>query len=169
MSLPGTGPSRRSGRPGDVLATVVAAAMLLLAGSCGGGTPTNATAVAPPAPGGGGGRVAAPAPCTVRPGSVCLTERARGQTVRLRPGWTLTLRLGAPGRKFGAPRQYGGNVLQTLGPAHESGSELIARFRAVRRGRAQLRATERPVCRSGTACPDYIALWTLTVVVQSPS
>ncbi|HMD51622.1 MAG TPA: hypothetical protein VKG62_02825, partial [Solirubrobacteraceae bacterium] len=75
-------------------------------------------------------------------------------------------RLGAPARQFSAPRQYGGNVLQALGRPRESGSELIAGFRAVRPGTVQLRATERPVCRAGTACPDYLALWTLTVLVN---
>ena len=166
MSVPRTGPARHRGRSADVLAAAAAAALLLLAGSCGSSAPSNATAVSPPTSAGGGGAVAAGTPCTSRPGSVCVTEQARGHTVQLRPGWTLTLRLGASGRTFGAPRQSGGNVLEALGRPHQSGSELIASFRAVRAGTAQLRATERPLCRPGTACPDYIALWTLTVVVK---
>ena len=101
-----------------------------------------------------------------RPGSVCLTETARGRTVQLSVGWTLTLHLGAPGRRFSAPRQYGGDALQALGQPRLSGGEAVASFRAVRAGTVQLRATEGPACRRGRLCPDYLALWTLSVRVS---
>ena len=170
MSAPAGSRSAPRGRSRLAIAAAGATvAAVLVLGACGGGASGHgAPAAASPPPTGAGGHTAG-TPCVVRPGSVCLTERARGHTVRLRPGWTLTLRLGAPRRTFSAPRQYGGNVLETLGRTHQSGSELIAGFRAVRPGTAQLRATERPVCRSGAACPDFIALWTLTVVVERPS
>jgi hypothetical protein len=95
-----------------------------------------------------------------------VTETARGHTVQLAVGWTLTLRLGAPGRRFGVPIQYGGEVLRALGPPRRNGGELIASFRAARPGTVQLRATEQPVCRSSLACPDYVALWMVTVRVN---
>ena len=101
-----------------------------------------------------------------RAGSVCVTERARGHTVQLAAGWTLTLRLGAPGRQFSAPRQYGGQALRELGEPRRSGTEVIASFRAVRPGTVQLRATERPLCQPRQPCPDYLVLWTLTVRVS---
>ena len=169
MSAPAGNESPPRGRSRVAIAaagTTIAAVLVL--GACGGGASGHDAPAAASPPTGAGGHTAN-TPCVVRPGSVCLTERARGHTVRLKPGWTLTLRLGAPGRTFSAPRQYGGDVLETLGRTHRSGSELIAGFRAVRAGTAQLRATERPVCRSGAACPDFIALWTLTVVVEHPS
>jgi hypothetical protein len=106
------------------------------------------------------------APCAIRAGSVCLTERARGHTVQLALGWTLTLRLGAPGRQFSAPRQYGGQALRALGQPRRSATEVIASFRAVKPGTVQLRATERPLCRPREPCPDYLTLWTLTVRVN---
>ena len=123
---------------------------------------TGATATG----GTGGDPVATGASCTSRPGSVCVTDRARGHTVRLLTGWTLTLRLDAPGRSFSAPRRYGPAALRALGAPRHNGTELVARYRAVRPGTVSLRATERPVCRPGAACPDYVSLWTLTVRVN---
>ena len=87
-------------------------------------------------------------------------------TVQLTVGWTLTLHLGAPGRRFSVPAQSGGSALHELGQPRRSGTEVIASFRAVRPGTSELRATEGPVCRRGRACPDYLALWTLTVRVS---
>ena len=164
-------PPRRRAR---ALTTALAAvATLFGAVACGSGDP-QATASAParspaptrspPAPVGGNGTVAS-APCAIRAGSVCVTERAGGHTLQLTEGWMLTVRLGASGRVFSPPHQDG-DTLQALGaPTHE-GAEVVSVFRAVRTGTSQLRATERPLCRAGQACPQYLVLWTLTVRVS---
>ncbi len=107
-------------------------------------------------------------PCAIRAGAVCVTERAGGHTLQLTEGWTLTVRLGASGRVFSAPRQDG-DALQALGAPKREGAEVVSVFRAVKAGTSQLRATERPLCRAGQACPQYIVLWTLTVRVERPS
>ena len=169
-----TGAARPRRSASALAATAVAAATLLLASACGASSDGHgsstasryASAPSPPPVGGTGGRVAG-ASCEIRPGSVCLTERARGHTVQLTVGWTLTLRLGAPGRRFGAPRLAGGQALQALGPPRRSSTEVVAGFRAVKPGTVQLRATERPLCPAGRPCPDYVALWTLTVRVSA--
>ena len=167
MRLSGGGPGARPRQPGSALATAVAAALVLaLASACGSSAGGQDAPRSSPAPVGAAAASAASAPCLIRPGSVCLTERARGHTVQLTVGWRLTLRLGAPGRRFSAPSQSGGEVLQALGPPRRSGNEVTAVFRAARPGTVQLRATERPVCRAGTPCPLYLALWTLTVRVN---
>ena len=123
---------------------------------------TGATATG----GTGGDPVATGASCTSRPGSVCVTDRARGHTVRLLTGWTLTLRLGAPGRTFGAPQLFGASSLQALGRPRHSGNETVASYRAVKPGTVMVRATERPRCNPGSVCPDYVSLWMLTVRVS---
>jgi len=175
MSVPRSGTADRTGRlAGTVAATALATATLLLASACGsgggagGGSAAARSAPSPsPTPVQGPGGRAAGASCVSRHGSVCLTEAAGGHTVQLTVDWKLTLRLGGPGRRFSAPRQYGGGeALRALGHPQRSGSEVIASFQAVRPGTVQLRATERPLCRSGLACPDYVALWTLTVRVN---
>ena len=160
----------RARRPLAAGATAAVVATLLLASACGaggnagGGSAAARTAPAPsPTPVGDTG---AGAPCVTRPGAVCVTEGARGHTVQLAVGWILTLRLGAPGRRFSAPVQEAGGVLRALGPPRRSGTEVITRFQALKQGTVQLRATERPLCRAGLACPDYVALWTLTVRVN---
>ncbi len=173
MKLPASPPggrSRRSTRAPAATASLLLAA--LLASACGAspghGTtsaPSRGTSAPSPTPVADGGGTAG-APCVTRPGSVCLTETARGHTVQLAVGWTLTLRLGAPGRRFSAPRLSGGNALRGLGPARRNGTEVIASFRAVSAGTVQLMATEGPVCHRGSACPDYLALWTLSVRVS---
>ncbi|HUH80839.1 MAG TPA: hypothetical protein VLZ06_05885 [Solirubrobacteraceae bacterium] len=163
-TTPPTTPPARS--RGALAATVLGVATLVLAGACGGSSAGRGGSDAPaPAPVGAGGRVAG-APCAIRPGSVCVTERARGHTLQLITGWTLTLRLGAPGRSFSVPVQSGPAALQALGRPRRTGTELVARYRAVRPGTVMLRATERPVCQPGKACPDYVSLWTLTVRVN---
>ncbi len=174
MSVPRSTPASRRRR--SIRAPVGAAALLstaLLASACGasaGGStasvPAGGASVPSPTPvAGPGGRVAG-APCVTRPGSVCLTETARGHTVQLTVGSTLTLRLGAPGRRFSVPRQYGGDVLRAVGQPRRSGGESITSFRAVRPGTVQLRATVGPLCRRGRLCPDYLALWTVSVRVS---
>ncbi len=181
MNVPRSAPASRPRR--SIRAPAAAAALLacaLLASACGasagGGTtstPARTTStssygspVPSPTPGADpGGRIAG-APCLTRPGSVCVTETARGHTVQLALGWTLTLRLGAPGRRFSVPRQYGGDALQAVGQPRRSGGETITSFRAVRPGTVQLRATVGPLCRRGRLCPDYLALWTLSVRVS---
>lgn len=174
MNVPRSAPASRPRR--SIRAPAATAALLmsaLLASACGasaGGhaasAPLRAASVPSPTPvPDPGGRIAG-APCVTRPGSVCLTETARGHTVQLAVGWTLTLRLGAPGRRFSVPRQYGGDALQAVGQARRSGGETITSFRAVRPGTVQLHATVGPVCRRGRLCPDYLALWTLSVRVN---
>src|SRR5271169_1998232 len=174
MSVPGSKPANRPRRSiGALGATAAVLTTALLASACGASagdsgssTPSRGTSVTSPTPPAGAGGRTASAPCVTRPGSVCLTETARGRTVQLTVGWTLTLRLGAPGRRFSVPRQYGGEALQALGEPRPSGTEVTASFRAVRPGTVQLRATEGPVCRRGRPCPDYLALWTLSVRVS---
>ena len=126
-------------------------------------TGTSTTSPGSPAPVGATGRSASVS-CAIRPGSVCVTERAGGHTLQLTKGWSLTVRLGAPGRRFSPPRQSG-QALQALGAPVRQGSEVVSVFRAVKAGTSQLRATERPQCRADQACPQYLVLWTLTVKV----
>ncbi len=167
MSVRGSRPATRPRRSASSLAaTAAAAATLLLASACGASAGGRSASAPSPEPVAGAGGGVASAPCAIGARSVCLTEAARGHTVQLALGWTLTLRLGAPGRRFSAPRQYGGQALQALGEPRRNGTEVSASFRAVRPGTVQLRAAEGPLCRPGEACPDYLVLWTLTVRVN---
>jgi hypothetical protein len=167
MSAPASTRKPPARRPASALAAAGAAvATLLLASACGASS-ARSTESGPPAPSpvGSGGHVAE-GPCASKARSLCVTERARGHTVELPVGWTLTLGLGAPGRRFGAPSEDGGDALQPLGQPRRSGSEVIASFRAVRPGTVQLRSIERPACRAGSPCPDYLVLWMMTVRVN---
>ncbi len=181
MTVPRSTPASRPRRSIRALAaTAGTVALVPLASACGtsagdvagsspartASTSSSGAPVPSPTPGAGAGGRIAGSPCVSRPGSVCLTETARGHTVQLTVGALLTLRLGAPGRRFSAPRQYGGDALQALGEPHRNGTEVISSFRAVRPGTVALRATEAPVCRRGRLCPDYLALWTLSVRVS---
>jgi hypothetical protein len=96
-----------------------------------------------------------------------VTAAARGHTVTIATGWRLTLRLQATGRTFGVPTQQGG-ALRQLAPASRINGAVTVSYRAVRAGSVQLRALERPRCRAGAACPQFIELWTLTVRVKAP-
>ena len=139
-----------------------ALATLCLASACGSSARSQATTTA------AAGSQAAPAgaSCTSAGHSVCVTAAARGHTVTIATGWRLTLKLQSPGLTFGVPTQHG-DALRQLAPASPSKGAVTVAYRAVRVGSVQLRAPERPRCRVGAVCPQFIVLWTLTVRVKS--
>jgi hypothetical protein len=137
-----------------------ALATLCLASACGASARSQGTTTAahPPQP------PPASTTCTSAGHSLCVTAGARGHTHSIATGWRLMLRLQAPGRSFGVPTQQG-SALRRLAPASRSDGAVTVAYRAVRVGSVQLRALERPRCRAGAVCPQFIVLWTLTVRV----
>ena len=83
----------------------------------------------------------------------------------MRVGATFTLELRAPRRSFSEPRESGAKVLELIA-ASRSGSAAEAYYRALAPGRVVLRSVERPVCRPGRACPLFLVLWEVTVLVR---
>ena len=139
-----------------------ALAALCLASACGasarsqGGERPGSVAQSPPPP----------STCTSTARSRCVTAAARGGTVSVGLGGRLTLMLAAPRRTFTIPSGQGGRALQQLGQVRRSDGAASVAYRAVRVGSVQLRALERPRCRAGAVCPQFVVLWTLRVRVS---
>ena len=155
----------------------VACALLALAplSGCGAGPSAGAPAQgshgplagATRAPAAAGSSGAAQPSCAPSARTVCVVAAQGGRTVAARVGWTVTLALHAPGRVFAAPTRSGANVLRALAPARLLGGAVQVSYRAIAPGRALLRAAERPLCRAHRACPQFIALWQVTVLVSA--
>ncbi len=123
--------------------------------TAGGSTATGPAGGAPPAD-----------PCAPGTRTICITAAERGRTITVRVGAIFTLDLRAPRRTFSEPSQSGAKVLELIA-ASRSASAAEASYRALAPGRAELRSVERPVCRPGRACPLFLVLWEVTVLVRS--
>jgi hypothetical protein len=94
----------------------------------------------------------------------CITAADEGATIDVRVGETFTLELRAPRRSFSEPTQSGAKALELIG-ASRSGAAAEAYYRALAPGRVLLRSVERPLCRRRVACPQYLVLWQVQVLV----
>lgn len=97
--------------------------------------------------------------------TLCIMASEEGRTIPVRVGETFTVELRAPGKSFGDPVQSGTKSLQLIA-ASRSDAAAEAYYRALAPGRVLLRATERPICKRGRACPLFIELWRVTVLVR---
>ena len=96
--------------------------------------------------------------------TLCVMADDSGHTFTVRVGAYFTVELRAAHRTFSVPAVSGAKVLELVGSSH-SGGAAEAYYRALAPGRVTLRAFERPQCTPGTACPDFILLWTVQVHV----
>lgn len=88
-----------------------------------------------------------------------------GRTIPVRVGTSFTVELRSPGESFSEPTESGAKVLEALARSR-SGAAAEGYYRALAPGRVQIRAVERPLCRRGRACPMFIRLWFVTVLVS---
>lgn len=105
-------------------------------------------------------------PCAPGTSTICITAAERYRTISVRVGATFTLELRAPRRSFSEPMESGAKVLELIGSSR-SGGAAEAYYRALAPGSVELRSVERPVCRPGRACPLFLVLWEVTVLVRS--
>jgi len=109
---------------------------------------------------------ASPSPPVCRPTHQlhCASPTDSGHTVHLRVGQRLTVTLVDPTLTFGSPRVVGRPLLRTTGTTAPGG--LTVHYLAIRAGTTRLQSTGRPRCRRGEACPQFVVLWSLRVVVS---
>jgi len=84
----------------------------------------------------------------------------------LHPGWTVTLRLYSPAKRFSEPSERGARILR-ITAASRRGYSSQATYSAVKVGDTVLRAVERPICTPGRACPQFAQLWQVHVHVTA--
>ncbi|HYB24922.1 MAG TPA: hypothetical protein VED41_14055 [Solirubrobacteraceae bacterium] len=97
---------------------------------------------------------------------MCITRGDDGRTVTVGVGWTVDLDLRAQGLRWSVPAEVGPHLLRQLGAVGRAGGGVQIDYTAVAAGHTTLRATERPVCQTGRACPQFIVLWQVRIHVD---
>jgi hypothetical protein len=143
-------------------ALALSAAMLL--GACGGSVAGGTLSSAPPpesVP-----AASASTACMRGARAVCITASANGQTVVVGVGWRVGVDLQGSERAWSAPVEGGADLLRQVAGVRRDGGAVQVAYTAVAPGRTDLRATERPLCRPGRMCPQFILLWQVHIQVS---
>jgi hypothetical protein len=89
--------------------------------------------------------------------------------VRVAQGQTVTVGLGGANLRWSGLRQVGPHLLHQRGATVLRGGALTASYVATTAGRTELRAGGAPKCAPGQACPQFILLWQVQVVIAPRS
>ena len=106
--------------------------------------------------------------CHPGPHVVCIGRTDGGHSVHVAPGQTVTVGLGGSGLTWSGLRQVGPHLLRQRGATVVRGGALTASYVAKGVGRTRLQASGAPTCPPGQACPQFIVLWQVRVVVARP-
>ncbi|HLH27388.1 MAG TPA: hypothetical protein VKW77_00650 [Acidimicrobiales bacterium] len=103
------------------------------------------------------------------PRPVVLTTASDGRTTEVGVGGRVLVVLAGRGRMRWSEvgELPAGRFLAARGATRSPDGSTSARFVAVAPGRATLRATGGPICRSALPCPEYLVLWQAVVVVRT--
>jgi len=142
----------RSGAGGARVAAAAAAAAVLLVALWFFGPPPAAAS--------------APSSCPGRGQAVCVDRADGGRTVHLRVGQRVQVVLSGATLQWSGPRLVGPHLLRLRGRATDGAGTLRASYVAVGAGRTTLEASGAPKCSPGKACPQFILLWQVRVVVR---
>jgi hypothetical protein len=114
----------------------------------------------------GGAEPAVPG-CHPGPHIVCLGRTDGGHSVHVVEGQTVTVGLAGSGLRWSGLHQVGPHILRQRGVTVVRGGTLTASYVATTTGRTELRATGAPTCAPGQACPQFILLWQVRIVIAS--
>ena len=138
------------------LAATVVLAILLAATSIRVGSPhANASSVSAVAVGG----------CPTHAQVACVDRGDGGRTVHVRGGHILRVVLGGATLRWSGLHQVGPALLRRSGRIVSRDGGIMASYRAVKAGHTTLRAGGAPLCAPGRACPQFVLLWQVRVVV----
>jgi hypothetical protein len=96
---------------------------------------------------------------------VCIDRADGGHSVHVRVGQTLMVVLNGSTLRWSGLRQVGPLLLRAKGAVSHRGGGLTASYTAAKAGRTALRADGAPKCSPGKACPQFLLLWQVRVVV----
>jgi hypothetical protein len=97
---------------------------------------------------------------------VCVGRADGGHTVAVKVGQTLKVDLGGAGFRWSGLQQVGPHLLRRKGNVVARQGAITASYGARTVGRTELRASGAPACPTGQACPQFILLWQVRVMVQ---
>jgi len=106
-----------------------------------------------------------PSACPGQTHAVCVDRADGGHTVHVRLGEDLRVVLAGTTLRWTGPRQVGPHLLRSHGHPTNHAGTLRASYVAVAVGRTTLEASGAPICTPGQACPQFILLWQVRVVV----
>jgi hypothetical protein len=112
-----------------------------------------------------GARAPMPA-CRATRHVICVGRADGGHKVAVKVGQTLTVDLGGPGFRWSGLQQVGPRLLRREGNAASRQGGITASYVAKAVGQTELSASEAPACSTGQACPQFILLWQVRVMVQ---
>jgi hypothetical protein len=103
--------------------------------------------------------------CHPGPHVVCIGRTDGGHSVHVSVGQTVTVGLAGSGLRWSDLHQVGPRLLHQHGATVVRGGALMASYVATKAGRTELRASGAPNCPPGEACPQFILLWQVRVVI----
>jgi len=96
---------------------------------------------------------------------VCVDRADGGHSVHVRSGQTLMVVLNGSTLRWSGLREVGPVLLRPKGAVSHRGGGLTASYVAAKAGQTALRAGGAPKCSPGKACPQFLLLWQVRVVV----
>ena len=96
---------------------------------------------------------------------VCVDRGDGGRSVHVQIGRTLMVVLNGSTLRWSGLREVGPVLLRPKGAVSHRGGGLTASYVAAKAGRTTLRAGGAPQCAPGKACPQFLLLWQVRVVV----
>jgi hypothetical protein len=96
---------------------------------------------------------------------VCIGRGDGGHTVHVELGQTVTVGLGGSALRWSGLHELGPHLLSQRGTTVARKGGLTASFLAAKVGRTGLQASGAPTCARGKACPQFIVLWQVRIVV----
>jgi hypothetical protein len=114
---------------------------------------------------GGGAAAAAVSGCRSQHHVVCLDRADGGHRVPVARGATVTVELAGSGLRWSDLREVGPALLHRTGSVVSRSGGLVASYRATSSGRTELEASGAPRCAPRRACPQFLLLWEVQVVI----
>jgi hypothetical protein len=104
--------------------------------------------------------------CVTSKRLVCIGSKDVGRKFVVASGETVEVSLASSGLNWGAVQEIGPEALRQVGLSQSEANQFVVTFATQRSGSSMLQDTARPICVVGHACPQFVVLWRVQVVVQ---
>ena len=111
--------------------------------------------------------LAADSTCHASSNLVCIGQSDSAHTVHVRVGETVEVTLSDTSLVWSDIRQVGPHLLRVTHNVTRSVRQLRETFEAITAGHTALQATGAPHCTAGQACPQFLLLWQVQIVVAT--
>jgi hypothetical protein len=110
---------------------------------------------------------AADSTCHASSDLVCISQSDSDRSVKLRLGETVEVTLSETSLVWSDLRLVGPALLRITHKVTRSVRQLRETYEAIAVGRTILQATAGPRCKAGQACPQFLLLWQVPIVVTA--